>query len=326
MPLTARSLGLEDVTVAVELLAARHGRDRLRQPLLPTRYESPANCLPLLEALLADGAGVVAERDGRLVGYLMAECTAPDRQQRRAFIPLEGHAIAADEDGETYRQMYAALAPTLIRRGLFDHQVLLPAGDAEAVEAWFSLTFGQGLNVAVRPVGKIDAAPTEIEVRHCGERDLETVVEMFMGLEAFHTSAPVFRPSMETPDSLRREIADDVASRDSLVLLALLGGRAAGMFIARPPRTMLMGRFDRTLAVLEVYTRPDARRRGVAAAMLAEATAWAGQRGFEHLALDYMTANPLSSRFWRVQGFEPVATILQRRIDPRVAWADGSNE
>ena len=57
---------------AAALLAERHRRHRLVEPLLPARYEHPAQAGALIEALRAAGAeGVTALRDGALTGYMI---------------------------------------------------------------------------------------------------------------------------------------------------------------------------------------------------------------------------------------------------------------
>ncbi|HEY7269816.1 MAG TPA: hypothetical protein VH951_08305, partial [Dehalococcoidia bacterium] len=268
MSLATRPFRAEDIDAASRLLSERHARDRLREPRLPRRYEDSARCRTLIETL-PNAEGVVAERDGRMAGYLLAECTPPALQDRRAFLPLEGHAIGADEDGETYRRMYAGLAPALVRRGLFDHQVLMPADDETAVEAWFSLCFGEMLHVASRALSPVDANDGSFEIRPCGVRDVDAAAALLLDLEWFHARPPVFRPTMATIESSRAEIAGDIDSADSIVLLAYRDSRPLGLFFARRPRSMPIGRFDKTLAVLEVYVAPEARAGGVGTAMLA---------------------------------------------------------
>jgi hypothetical protein len=52
--------------------------------------------------------------------------------------------------------------------------------------------------------------------------------------------------------------------------------------------------------------------------------AQAARAGFRYCETDWRSANLLASRFWPRQGFRPVAYRLARRIDPRIAWANGS--
>src|SRR5919204_5795404 len=68
---------LED---AAKLLAARLARDRALEPLLPARYEEPAETLEELRRLWqADGAsGSAALRAGRLTGYVIGAPREPE--------------------------------------------------------------------------------------------------------------------------------------------------------------------------------------------------------------------------------------------------------
>jgi GNAT superfamily N-acetyltransferase len=63
------------------------------------------------------------------------------------------------------------------------------------------------------------------------------------------------------------------------------------------------------------------RGRGLATTLLTAALSWAWEVGYTTCAVEWLTANPLSSRFWPQRGFVPAVTRFDHRVDPRVAWA-----
>src|SRR5688572_13517467 len=93
----SRKLSLEVVAFtqhyldeAAKLLAARHAANRRLEPLLPRRFDDPAECRKQIESLLPRGSGVAALGDGLLIGYLLSRDSLPHEPQRRSLLPLEG--------------------------------------------------------------------------------------------------------------------------------------------------------------------------------------------------------------------------------------------
>jgi GNAT superfamily N-acetyltransferase len=84
---------------------------------------------------------------------------------------------------------------------------------------------------------------------------------------------------------------------------------------------------DRGSAALwEAFVEADARGGGIGTELLRRSVDWARSRGHSGMVLDFRTANLPGARFWQGHGFRPRTTILRRLIDPRIAWADGTNE
>lgn len=122
-----------------------------------------------------DTDGVVALRGGRTVRYLLGSLrTPPQVTYRQVTVSYAGAAVdPALEDGrEVYREMYAAVATQWIAAGCFAHYVCVAAQDRLAVDAWFSLDFGQDNTLAVRdtlPAIGMEAG-SDIEIRRAGRR------------------------------------------------------------------------------------------------------------------------------------------------------------
>jgi ribosomal protein S18 acetylase RimI-like enzyme len=324
--LNVEDFGRSDIGEAARLLAARHRRDRRRDHRLPSEFETQEVCAPRIEALLPHGIGVAAFRDRRLVGYLISKTAPPHEAHRRAYVPLEGHAIADSETGETYRQMYAALAPQLIRRGLFDHQVHIAALDGLASDAFFTLTFGQGFHVAARPLDNLARAGAICQVRMGGPADIDAVMRLVVALDIQSAEAPSFMPAIGNSPAFRTYLEGALRRTDKVFWLALLDGHEAGMmFAGRPEEPGLDRGFD-SAHIFEAIVEDGARSRGIGTTLFQHCLVWARENGYQQLSLDYRSHNLQGVRFWLGHGFTPVSTILQRRLDPRLAWADGSNE
>jgi len=67
------------------------------------------------------------------------------------------------------------------------------------------------------------------------------------------------------------------------------------------------------------WTLPDVRGRAVGAAPFVQAVAWAREGGDTLCAFDFITETR-AAEFRRDLGFRPVAYLLGRVVDERVAW------
>jgi ribosomal protein S18 acetylase RimI-like enzyme len=320
------AFGEEHLGSAADLLAARHRRDRAADARLSAAFEDAAACRPRIEAALARGVGVAALRDGKLAGYLISQTAALHEPHRRAFVPLEGHAVEAGGGADTYRQMYAVLSPKLIRLGLFDHQVHVMAADTTASDAWFTLTFGQGFHVASRSLDAIAGEGATVQSRLAGPNDAPEVKRLLWGLFRQGAESPSFLPYLFDEEAARLDLVADLDKPGAAFWLAYEGDSPVGvMYVGRPDEPGIGGPPD-SAHIFEAFVDAEARARGIGTTLLRHCVAWARENGFARLSLDYRSYNIVGSRFWRGHGFRPVSTILQRRLDPRIAWANGSNE
>lgn len=318
----------EHLAEAGALLAARHRRDRLNQPLLPAPFEEVETAQQSVELLLqTKGArGVAAVKDGALQGFLMARSLTAPIWGRAAQIPYHGHAATR---ADLYRDLYAALAADLVRDGFLYHQAVVPAGDQSALQAWFSLTFGQEQVHALQPVQTEATAPTlppGVSIRRAGPTDLEAILEVAHLIAEHQAASPVFGILLpEQPADWREGWAEMLADPNSWIYIAEQEGRILGhqaWEVAAPSLTDLLTPPD--AAYLNVAaTRPECRGMGLGQALTFYGMREAAERGALVALTDWRATNLLSSRFWPRQGFQPVAYRLTRRIDERIAWAHG---
>jgi GNAT superfamily N-acetyltransferase len=308
--------GDEHLDAAAELLAARHRRHREVEPLLPDRYERPAEARAEIDASWRehDASGFAALADGALTGYLVGAPRAPSWGPN-VWIGYAGHAV---EEPETVRDLYAAAAAGWVDRGWTTHYALVPAFDRELVDAWFRLAFGQMHVHAIRETPP--AADVAFEVRAATLDDLEGLLAIDHILPEHLNRAPVFaRGEPDPPEVARKEwleaIDDErtgafVAVRDGRVVGAVLGVPAAyssgNASLARPEGAGMLG-----------YIATDAEVRGAGAglALTNAVYRWAREQGYETLLTDWRAANLPSSRFFgRGRGFRPTFFRLHRLV------------
>ena len=99
----------EHLDAAAALLAERHRRHRLAEPLLPARFEEPGAARSELAAVWhADGAsGAVALELGRVTGFLVGAPRPDPLWGPNLWVESAGHAV---EEAELARDLYGAAA------------------------------------------------------------------------------------------------------------------------------------------------------------------------------------------------------------------------
>lgn len=323
----------DHLDAAAAWLAARQQAIRAMQPELTEQYSDPAQTRPVIEQALANevASGMVAIRDGRLIGYLIGsligEMVLPrlPYRPRATWVDYADHAVDPDGGGETYRLLYAALAPRSIARGSFSHCVTIPAQDRQALDAWNSLGFGQfhvlGLRDTAPPAAR--PSPSGVEVHQAGPEDADVILQMRRRLAFHHTTPPIFEAYLPEHDAwFRANTAERLADPANRILTAVRGGEVLGMYSVAPAGAGgAMAHPDRCLHIDEGFTESTERGSGVGSLLLDAALAGAREEGYQWCSVSWRSANLRADRFWRGNGFRPVYYRLLREIDPRIAWA-----
>jgi GNAT superfamily N-acetyltransferase len=310
-----------DLDAATELLADRHRRHRLAEPLLDPAFEQAPAARREIEALVADetASGWTASRDGRLLGYVIGIAKAGEVWGPNVWVEAAGHAAI---DPAVIRDLYAVAAGRWVDEGRMNHHALVPASDDGLVEAWFSLDFGQQHLHAVResPPASFGVVPrSELVIRRAVRDDIPALVTLERVLPDHLGLSPVFSRLPPTPvEEVIAELEDDLAGSRFIYFVAEHEGRVIGSAIGcalvesrgatglnRPPDAG-------DLAYVAVL--PEARGRGAGRALGEAILAWSRDAGYPSVATDWRSANLEADRAWRNLGFRPSFRRLHRAI------------
>ena len=313
--LEIRPFSEEHLPDAATLLAERHERQIALQPALSGDVDFRAEVEELWHR--AGTSGCAALDDGRVVGYLIAWSRPGERWGPNVWVEAAGHAAT---EPEIARDLYACAADRWVERGLTSHFALVPATDAGLVDAWFRLGFGaQSANGIIA----LDRAPTTradgVHIRHASEDDLDALLTLSPILGAHHNVAPVFAHGRRHGDEETRTlIRQDLASPDAVDLVAEIDSRIVGTLVVRPAQRSethagLASPAGAALLAFAV-TAPQVRGRGAGIALTNAGFAWARERGYETMVVDWRETNLLSSRFWPQRGFERTFLRVHRII------------
>jgi GNAT superfamily N-acetyltransferase len=319
--LAIRRLRAADLDAAAALLADRHRRHRGVAPLLDPAFEDAAVARRQVEALLADESATAwaATRGRRLVGYLIGISKDPGTWGGNVWVEPAGHAAS---EPAIVRELYAAAAAGWVEAGRTNHHVLVPASDADLVDAWFGLDFGQQHLHAIResPPASFGVVPrAELVIRAAAREDLAALVELELVLPRHSQLSPVFsRLAPHPAEQVRADLEADLDDPRFAMFVAEAAGRVVGSAIGcslsesrsnsglmRPAHAAFLG----YAAVL-----PEARGLGVGRALGETILAWSRDAGYPVVATDWRSTNLEADRSWRGLGFRPTFRRLHRAI------------
>jgi len=275
----------------------------------------PAVAREMIAGSLRAGPAVAA-LDGRsLAGYMIVPLPATPGPDTARWNECH-HAAEPATARNAYRQMYAAVAPTLTSAGCFNHSVAVLPAEA-TVNAFFELGFGVDQIKGARRL-LAETAPAEVaSVRPAEVDDLDELVALSIELFMFHSRPPILRPALLGGFEPRADLQRNIESDASAVLVAHDDERLVGMMQAEAD-----ARYARAVTIGMNIVAEHARSGGIGSAMLRALTVWALEREFEHCTVGWSSANLVSDAFYRSRGFKPIRYRLARRVDPRIAWAN----
>jgi GNAT superfamily N-acetyltransferase len=310
-----------DLDSAAELLAARHRRHRLAEPLLDPAYAAPAAARSEIEALLRGdrAAGWVAVRGGRVAAYLVGIAKTEQVWGGNVWVEAAGHAA---EDPALARELYAVAAAQWVGEGRANHHVLVPTTDDALVDAWFTLDFGQQHLHAVMaaPPASFGVVPrSELLVRAATLDDVPPLIELERVLPLHLAGSPVFsRLPVETDAQIEAELRSDLVDPTYQFYVAEHEGRVIGTSIACSLEvssgSVGLSRPDSAAFLAYAAVLPDARGLGAGRALGDAVLAWSRDNGYQSVATDWRSTNVEADRAWRSMGFRPTFRRLHRLI------------
>lgn len=315
--LELRPFSEEFVDAAGELLAARHRAHRATEPLLPPRYEEPAAAAEEVRALANDetASGAVALRGGRAVGYVLGVHRG-ELWGANVWVELAGHAA---EEAEVVRDLYGfAAARWVEEQERPRHYAVVPAGDAEILRAWYRVGFGHQHAYGIQEVPARAEWPEG--VRLATADDVEAILDLDPLLPDHQERSPVFARGMprDDRDELRDEVLEDIANPEICDLVVEREGRIVGSFQLVPVEKTSthagLARPEGAIFLNWGATHPDVRGSGAGLALMEGAFAWARERGYDTMVIDWRETNLLASRFWPGRGFRTTFLRLYRHI------------
>jgi GNAT superfamily N-acetyltransferase len=200
-----------------------------------------------------------------------------------------------------------------------------PSRDADGVQTLLRRGFAPLATIAARTAGRSPdgpagrsaaaAARAGVRIRRAGPADLDSLVNLAIGLIRYDAlfGSVIERP--DTIDALRREAAPWLAQPEPWIWLAERSGAPAGLLVAQRPDAASwiapMTKAGPVAYLMMGFVQPELRTGGVGAELAAHYHREADAAGIGVTLLHYATLNPLSAPFWSRQGYRPLWTSYE---------------
>ena len=164
------------------------------------------------------------------------------------------------------------------------------------------------------PAARDAAAP---RVRPASPRDLDAVVALRLALLREHPGHPIYGRLRTEIDRRARDLfSAQLRSRTETILLAEVAGEVVGILRCVESMGSPLLEPARYAYVSSAYVRPEARRRGVLRALMAEAERWSRARGLDQMRLHNVAGSVEAEGAWDALGFTIVEQVRLRSLGP----------
>ena len=313
-------LKAEHLPKAAALFLAGYREKREREPTLPSRHEDARVVLAKLMDLAQRSLGVVAIRNGRLVGFLLGQTLPSFRGKRTAYSPEWANAAQADGRRDIYLAMYAGLSSRWVADGCLTHLISFLAHDGQVADGLSWMEFGLTAVDAIRDLRAVAGTAADVPIRRAGGDDAEAVLTLCRALQEHLAAAPIFRPLTDRME--RNMVEKRLADSNCALWLAWCDDEPAAYMHIQPanPTAAYIIEDPKTASIKAAFTKECYRGRGLGLALLNRALEWALSAGYERCAVDFEPQNIPAARFW-MKHFRPVCYTMIRRVDGRIGLA-----
>lgn len=317
-----RPFAEQHLPAAAQLLADRHRRHRTAEPWLSVRFEDPQTTEAEIvgEWKAEHASGAVAVRGGEVVGYLLGAPKSSPMWGPNVWVESAGQALAAGEDPELMRDLYAAAATRWVEQGRTAQYVLVPAMDEQLVGAWFRLGFGHQQTHAVRDnLTTPPIVPANLTVQLAERADIPVLAQLECELPRHQGLAPCFSAGEQgTVEQSIAEWEEDWGDPDFTTWVAVhdnrVVGSAVGCALTKSSSNAGLIRPDNAGFLGFAAVLPEARGLGAGRALGETVMHWSHMAGYDCVTTDWRQTNLLSSRTWIRLGFRPTFLRLHRTI------------
>lgn len=313
----------QHLTEAADLLAAQSEQYLNDFPVLPAHIADRERAFTFLNALFekTEGKGVVMFEKDRMVGYMIGYYDQNVFFGRHVWVPFGGFSIAASNEYQNLRALYAAAGDIWIRDGILNHYLVCPAVQ-EWQRAAFSLSFGQEQAYAVSSTieERPEILPPQgITIREVQPEDASQLAASGHWIAAHLNKAPVWEPVPQQHLTEVRQGYAELADDDTSTTWIALDGEKLVAYVAI--YTVDIGAIHylgtpKAAHFAAAATHPEYRKRGIGRALFTHILNVAHQQGYEQIFTDWRTTNLEADCYWPTFGFCPFAHRLLRRVNP----------
>jgi ribosomal protein S18 acetylase RimI-like enzyme len=152
-------------------------------------------------------------------------------------------------------------------------------------------------------------------VRPARSQDLDRVAALWSAITDHHAHLdPLFTMRSDAAPELRELLGAMHRDRDVEILVYDVDGDLPGMCIVRIDRAPPILEEVERAEITDLGVRESLRRRGIGAALVAEAIRWIRASGVHRVEVQVAHGNTEGQAFWRAAGFGDFMDVLHKRL------------
>jgi GNAT superfamily N-acetyltransferase len=145
-------------------------------------------------------------------------------------------------------------------------------------------------------------AAAGFEIRRARPEDIPAALELFRVLDRLQAGWRVFEPRSDLAGEAERRYRQTLDDASSVLFVADLRGRVAGIAHARLTVPSSMSD-ERAAELSNVFVDPVVRTRGIGRALVERVARWARDQGVRRIVIKTYTQNEEALAFWEALGF-----------------------
>jgi GNAT superfamily N-acetyltransferase len=298
---------------AVALFIKNYQHEQEHSPLLPSRViHEPSWIQQALQSKLANASVVVREHNN-VLAYMVTGDQFLWKGQHAAIVLEYCHSATVAKKQELYQRMYMYLAQQWVKQHIHLHLIRHFAHDTVLQETLYLLGFGAILAERLRDCSTVAERPA-VTIRE--ESDVGKLMTLHTEHHRYYPHAPIFIEKPTDERAVRAELVAHAQQGDVFFVYDEQDAPGAYMIVGESTiggEGFLLAQTN-TAQIKSAYAQAGIRGKGVGAALLQAAVAWAQQQGYERLFVEHETANFAGGKFWSSY-FTPYLYASMRYID-----------
>jgi GNAT superfamily N-acetyltransferase len=310
----------------IELFIGNYNVTREKNPLLPIKYGTYEGIKASISWMLNNCDGVVALKDGKVVGYMSALILNQFKSSNRgAYTPEFAHSSTEVDKVRIYNMMRTELWKMLSSIECAVHSITLLDDDTLKTD-FFMASYGLLVMDAMNTVDQLIATTADhlsdkYSARIAKADEIETIKPLVLSYRDYMSGPPIFNNlgAEDIDVMLERWFMED--KRSVWVVESQTGSHPEiigfANLITDPDNASYVVRDKSVLGISGTFILSEHRNKGAGSVLYNTASNWAKQNGYDKISVDFESANPLALKFW-LNHFEPVTYSLIRHIDDRL--------
>ncbi len=320
----------EHIENAMRIAIDNYHMERRQVMVLPEYKKLPKELIPAYEQYAANGLGVAAVEDEKLLGFLCAYRPREDAfgttGVRGTFSPIHAHgaeiAIAGKERDRIYSRLYQEAARKWVNAGIRSHAIALYAHDRVTINSFFYNGFGLRCLDLIRTLEQpfiqrgIEVGGLHPDYAEVPRTEWNKLLPLHSALVKHLGESPTFMqfPPMDEDGFYAH------SSKDTRYFAAKAGDRYIAYIKIADAGENFVTEHETMMNICGACCSPEFRGLGIYHNLLGYLTDILKQEGYQLLGVDCESFNPNARGFWS-KYFAEYTNSVVRRIDEKAVDA-----